>query len=111
MSKIGIPQYNDQINETELAELKKMINIICLNFSKIATKESCDNRNSEVFDTYANQYAVDLNSCEDMIIWGQKLINKLNDIMFTLSVRRFGDRLYNTERNKILKEKEEKETK
>lgn len=108
MSKIGIPPYNDQMNETELNELKKMINLICLHFTKIASKEACDNRNSELFDDYAKQYAIDLNACEDMVLWSQKLINKLNDIMFTISIRKVDDRLYDKERRKILKEKEEK---
>lgn len=101
MSKIGIPTYDDQVNDLQLAEMKKLINGICLDFAKVYSDESKLKRNSEIFDEYVEQFKIDLANLQQMNLYAQQLINKINDIMYTISVRKIDERIWEVTNEKV----------
>lgn len=101
MGKIGIPTYDDQLNDLELNEMKKKITGICLDFAKIYSDESKEKRNSDIFDEYVEQFRVDLANLQQMNLYAQQLINQINDMMYTISVRKIDERIWEVTNEKI----------
>jgi len=84
-NQIGIPEYKEYVNSFELADFKKMINAICIDFAAMSCQESVENRESDKYELYFNQYQKDLANLKNMVYYAQGLVNKINDLMYNIS--------------------------
>lgn len=86
-AQVGIPKYNDLLNANYLDSLKDKISKICLFYGKLANKDSIENRESDNFNTYIDQYNKDMTSVKELCGWSQQLLNELNNILYMISTR------------------------
>lgn len=93
-AQVGIPNYKDLINSAELASLKEKINLIALNYAKMASNEAIENRENESFDVYTAQYTQDLIYLKNICSAAQELVNKCNDTLFDISCKAIGHHVY-----------------
>jgi len=94
-AQVGIPKYKDLLNNIEIVKLKELIDTICIDYSKLVSKEAVDNRESDKYETYIKQFSVDIIHLKDMVDGAQKLVNKINEDLFMISTRSVNNRLYN----------------
>lgn len=97
-AQVGIPNYKDLINKAKLQAIYEKINNICLNYAKLASDDAINNREAEGYETYSNQYSLDLGYLKQICYQAQELVNACNDTMFLINdgavihhLRTFGD--------------------
>ena len=94
-AQVGIPKYKDLLNNTEIAKLKDLIDTICIDYSKLVSKEAVENRESDKCEEYSKQFSIDIIHLQDMVDGAQKLVNQINNDLFIISTRSISNRLYN----------------
>ena len=92
-AELGVTNYKDLVNSNKLHLLKDKIHYICLNFAKMASQEAVENREADGFETYSEQYGLDLMYLKEICKNAQDLINECNDTMFLISEEAMLNRL------------------
>lgn len=95
MGQVGIPQYRDFFNNVKLAKIKDLINVICLNYSKVASSEAVQNREADEYSIYTKQYVHDINNLKEIILKAQELVNDCNESLFLISSASIQNHVYN----------------
>lgn len=86
-AQVGIPYYKDIVNTTKINEFKEVINKICLIYTKLGSKDACENRESQEYDRYTTQYSVDMMNLKTLCKYAQELVEQCNDTMFLIADR------------------------
>ena len=98
----GIIQYNTPspyqgtvFNNVKLAKIKDLINVICLNYSKVASSEAIQHREADEYSIYTKQYIHDINNLKEIILKAQELVNDCNESLFLISSASVQNHVYN----------------
>ena len=95
MGQVGIPQYRDFFNNVKLSKIKDLINVICLNYSKVASSEAVQHREADEYSIYTKQYIHDINKLKEIILKAQELVNDCNESLFLISSASVQNHVYN----------------
>lgn len=93
-AQVGIPKYKDIVNKKFLDELKNNINLLCVIYGKLASKNGIENRESDNYEQYKTQYEKDIVQLEEISAFAQKLLNKSNEAIFEISKRAIENHIF-----------------
>ena len=86
-------QYKDLINK-ELLKLKEAMDFVVFDYKKITSDEAINNRESEDYNKYINQYALDFQLLSQLREYSQNIADLCNKLMFKISKDALEKHLY-----------------
>jgi len=99
--QVGIPKYKDLLNKTKLADLATNIKGLNLRFNMLTSKESIEDRESELFEQYTTQYKDDMQNIDFIRQYAQNIVNMCNEMNFILSKRAIQYHVYEFDNDNI----------
>ena len=99
--QVGIPKYKDLLNKTKLADLTTNVRGLNLRFNMLTSKESIEDRESELFEQYTSQYKDDMQNIDFIRQYAQNIVNMCNEMNFILSKRAIQYHVYEFDNDDI----------
>lgn len=99
--QVGIPKYKDLLNKTKLADLTTNVRGLNLRFNMLTSKESIEDRESELFEQYTSQYKDDMQNIDFIRQYAQNIVNMCNEMNFMLSKRAIQYHVYEFDNDDI----------
>lgn len=99
--QVGIPKYKDLLNKTKLADLTTNVRGLNLRFNMLTSKESIEDRESELFEQYTTQYKDDMQNIDFIRQYAQNIVNMCNEMNFILSKRAIQYHVYEFDNDDI----------
>ena len=99
--QVGIPKYKDLLNKTKLADLTTNVRGLNLRFNMLTSKESIEDRESELFEQYTSQYKDDMQNIDFIRQYAQNIVNMCNEMNFILSKRAIQYHVYEFDNDEI----------
>lgn len=93
-NQLGITKYKDLLNKSKLSDLSNNIKSLVLRYNMISSNKSVENRESELFNDYVNQYSSDMNNIAMMRQYAQNIVDMCNEINFIISKRAIETHVY-----------------
>lgn len=93
-NQLGIPKYKDLMNKELLADLKNNVKELSIRYNMLAAEESVNNRESELFEKYTNQYSNDMDTLSLIRQYAQNIVDICNQANFLISKRSIMKHVY-----------------
>lgn len=94
-NQLGIPKYKDLLNKTTLQDMQNNIKAMVLRYNMMSNDNAVNNRESEVYSDYMNQYQVDMDNLGMIRQYAQNIVDMCNEACFVISKRSIEKHVYN----------------
>lgn len=101
MAQIGIAKYKDLLNNVKLQEMQNNIKAMVLRYNMMSSDKAVQNRESELFTDYANQYKTDMENIGMIRQYAQNIVDMCNEMNFIISKRSIEKHVYNWDDDEI----------
>lgn len=98
--QIGIPKYKDLVNK-KIIDMKNNIELLSLRYKMLASQKSVDNRESEVFEQYCNQYREDMQNIDFIRQYAQNIVKACDEMNLIISKRAIQYHVYEFDNDEI----------
>ncbi len=101
MAQVGIPKYKDLLNNKKIQEMQNNIKALVLRYNMMSSDMAIQNRESELFNDYVNQYKTDIDNISMIRQYAQHLVDICNEMNFIISKRSIQKHVYNWDDEEI----------